>query len=404
MKALTYIYLLQLILGGIFFLSLLTLLIFNKKLGGKRLLVWGLFGIEILLILLVFKIKARPLEIEATYLDQPKSLNTSLAIEATKRDFYVGTSTGNDSLFRHMAIKHFNSITPENDTKWGRVVSKNDPTAYNFDTADSIVDFAIENGLRVRGHVLVWGRALDFFKSPDLSAILEDLSEEEIRDTLQFLINNNIKTMLNHFRGRIFTWDCVNEPLNVFNGGLDENTLYKYLGREYIANSFRRAHEVDPTVTLFLNEQFNTYDSDKALAFLELCRELIEDDVPIHGVAIQAHAMFTIPELEAFRAFLEEIQGLGLKIEIAEMDVRLRLFANQEDPYKAQGDFYKAFTKICLDIPAVKGITVWGINDPGWYNNLGVFNWHRPNDPLLFDRMLNPKPSYFGMLEALMER
>jgi endo-1,4-beta-xylanase len=306
-------------------------------------------------------------------------------------------------LLHHMAAKHFNSITPENDLKWGRLVSKDDVTAYDFSTADSIVDFAIKNGMRVRGHVLVWGRAIDFFHAPDLTELLKDLNEDQIQDTLNFLIHNNIKEVLTHFRGRIHTWDCVNEPLEVFNGKLDNNTLYKYLGKGYIANSFRWAHEVDPTVSLFLNEQFNTYDSEKAMAFLELCRELVEDDVPIHGVAIQAHAMFTIPELGAFTKFLSEIASMGLKIEIAEMDARLRLFANEEDPYQAQGDFYREFTRICLDNPAVQGITVWGINDPGWYNNLGVFNWHRPNDPLLFDSKLNPKPSYFGMLEALIQ-
>jgi endo-1,4-beta-xylanase len=157
-------------------------------------------------------------------------------------------------------------------------------------------------------------------------------------------------------------------------------------------------------VTLFLNEQFNTYDSEKAESFLDLCRELVDDEVPIHGVAIQAHAMFSIPELEAFREFLEQLRKMGLKIEIAEMDARLRLFAREKDPYQAQGDFFREFTRICLENPAVEGITVWGITDPGWYNGLGVFSWHRPNDPLLFDPRLNPKPSYFGMLEALMER
>ena len=121
----------------------------------------------------------------------------------------------------------------------------------------------------------------------------------------------------------------------------------------------------------------------------------------VNQVAIQAHAMFIIPELGAFRKFLSEIASMGLKIEIAEMDARLRLFANEEDPYQAQGDFYREFTRVCLEIPAVEGITVWGISDPGWYNSLGVFNWHKPNNSVLLDSLLNPKPSYFGMLEAL---
>ena len=403
MKALTSIYLLQVILVGFFFLSLLLLLISNRRLGKKRLIAWGLFGMEILLILLVFKLKAKPLEFEKTYLNQAVSHSTTLADEANKRDFYVGAAVYNDSLLHHMVKDHFNSVTPANALKWGWLVPKNRVTEYDFSTADSIVNNAIENGVRVRGHVLVWGRALDFFHNPDLSEILEDLDEQEIRDTLEYLIYNNIETVLNHFRGRISTWDCVNEPLEVFNGKLDNNILYKYLGKEYIANSFRWAHKVDPSVTLFLNEQFNTYDSKKAKAFLLLCQELIEDKVPIHGVGIQAHAMFTIPELDAFQDFLAELRKMGLKIEITEMDARLRLFAKEVDPFQVQGDYFREFASICLDNPAVEGITIWGINDPGWFDSLGAFNWHKPNDPLLFDSSLNPKPSYFGMLDALME-
>jgi len=405
MKALTSIYLLQVILVGIVFLSLLALLLLNRKLGKKRLMAWGLFGMEIIMVVLVFKMKARPLEIEPTYLDKTPVNYSTLVEEARKRDFYIGAAVVNDSLFHHVAREHFNSVTPENATKWGYLVQKKQVNEYDFTGADSIVDHAIEYGLRVRGHVLVWGRAIDFFHKPDLSYILDKLSEEKKRDTLEYLVHNHIKTTLNHFRGRITTWDCVNEPLEVFSGKMDNNVLYKYLGKEYIANSFMWAHEIDPSVILFLNEQFNTYDSEKAMAFLELCRELVEDNVPVHGVAIQAHAMFTVPELEAFRKFLEELQKLGLKIEIAELDARLRLFAREEDPYQAQGDFFREFTRICLDIPAVEGITVWGIIDyPGFYDGLGVFSWHRPNNPLLFDTQLNPKPSYFGMLDAFMEK
>jgi endo-1,4-beta-xylanase len=344
---------------------------------------------------------AKPMEIERSYLDKKSHPELSLGSAASNKGFYVGTAVRNDSLLHQVVAEHFNSITPENDLKWGRLVSKNRVTEYDFSTADSIVDYAISQGLRVRGHVLVWGRAIDFFRSPDLREVLQGLNNDQRSDTLNFLIKNHIQEVLTHFSGRIKNWDCVNEPLGVFNGKMDNNTLYEYLGKEYIANSFRWAHEIDPSVTLFLNEQFNTYDSEKAMAFLELCHELVEDYVPIHGVAIQAHAMFTIPEMDAFREFLGEIASMGLKIEIAEMDARLRLFANEKDPYKAQGDFYREFASICLANPAVEGITVWGIHDPGWYNSLGVFNWHKPNNSLLFDNQLIPKPSYFGMLEAL---
>jgi energy-coupling factor transporter transmembrane protein EcfT len=117
MKALLYIYPVQLILFGLVLISLVLIVIFGKKLGKKRLLAWGLFGIEILIVLLVFKLKARPLVIEKTYLDQPISYSSTLADEASKRDFYVGAAVHNNSLFHHVAKDHLNSVTPDNALK-----------------------------------------------------------------------------------------------------------------------------------------------------------------------------------------------------------------------------------------------------------------------------------------------
>lgn len=180
---------------------------------------------------------------------------------------------------------------------------KEDLKTYDFVEADQIVDFAVENNLRVRGHVLVWGRAADFFKSPDLRTFLKDVPNDDMADTLRVLIKSHITTVLNRYRGKIQQWDCVNEPLNVFDGGFVNNIYYEYLEEEYISDAFLWAHEVDPDIELFLNEQFDEYDSEKAIAFMDLVKNLIAKNIPIHGVGIQTHAMFTIPEIGAFREF-----------------------------------------------------------------------------------------------------
>ncbi len=216
------------------------------------------------------------------------------------------------------------------------------------------------------------------------------------------MIKNYVTTTLNRYRGKIMNWDCLNEPLNVFDGGFDKNIYYEYLGEDYIAQSFKWAHETDPNVELYLNEQFNQYDSDKAASFLRLVRKLVENNVPIHGVGIQAHAMFVVPEIEPLRKFLKEISDLGLKIEITELDARLRLFDEYEDPYQAQGDFYEKFVSACLENPAVQGITLWGTADnEDWYDSMGVFKLHQPNESLLFDKQLQPKPAYYGVLKVI---
>ena len=364
---------------------------------------WGLFVLQVLILIIATKLHIQPKEYPKLYKGQSVEI-ISLAEVADRRDFFIGAAVTNDPEELELAKAHFNSITPDNALKWGNLVEDDDLGNYDFTKADPLVAFAVENNLRVRGHVLVWGRAADFFKNPDLRTILKNVPEEEMAFKLEGYIRNNIETLLERYRGKITQWDCVNEPLEVFEGGFDKNIFYEYLGKDYIAKAFRWAHEVDPEVELYLNEQFDQYDSEKAEFFLDFVEELVRDGVPIDGVGIQAHAMFTVPRIEPFKRFLKWISDLGLKVEVTELDARLRLFDGHDDPYQAQGEFYEAFVAACLENPSCTGVTLWGISDRHvWYDGMGVFKLHRPNEANLFDEDLVPKPAYQGIVNAFVK-
>tara|TARA_R110002049_G_scaffold308910_2_gene514843 strand:- start:18913 stop:20124 length:1212 start_codon:yes stop_codon:yes gene_type:complete len=402
MEAMYHLFKLPLVLLVLFIISILVIIFIPKRFFNKKKWGWPI----ILALLIAFGLSVwqslKPKEYEKTYLKEDIVHKETVKNVANNIGFYVGAGgLGNEDEQRVYAKKYFNSITPGNDLKYGRLI-KDDLKTYDFSDADALVNFAIENDLRVRGHVLVWGRAADFFKSPNLRVLLKDVPTAKMPDTLNNLIKSHITKILNRYKGKITEWDCVNEPLNVFDGGFDNNIFYEFLGKDYIANAFRWAHEVDPDVQLYLNEQFDEYDSEKAHSFLELVKELLADGVPIHGIGIQAHAMFKIPDLKHYKTFVKKIEAIGLKFEITELDVRLRLFDGYDDPYKAQGDFYKEFSKISIQSPFCKGITVWGISDKdSWFEGMPYFA--KPNDPLLFDKDMHPKPAYFGVLEALKE-
>ena len=401
MEALFYLFPYPLLLLLLVVITFVAVLVIPKRIFPKKRWGWSLLALEVIVLVAFSWYYIQPKVYPETYLEQAPNSVEYLTDAAKNRGFYIGTAVSNRTEGKENAPKYFNSITPENELKWGRLIGE-DLRTYDFSQADSIVDFGLQHNVRIRGHVLVWGRAADFFKSPDLRTLLKDVPEDKMPDTLQYLIKNNIVTVLERYRGKISQWDVVNEPLNVFDGGFDENIYYEYLGKEYIANSFRWAHEVDPAVTLFLNEQFDQYDSEKAHSFIKLVEELVKENVPIHGVGIQAHAMFTIPKIEPFRAFISKMAGLGLTVEITELDARLRLFDCHEDPYLAQGRFFQEFSAACLENPACTGITVWGISDRSdWYDNMGVFRMHRPNKSTPFDAEMNAKPAYYGLLNAM---
>ena len=404
MEALFYLFKVELFLLLLVLFTLVVNIFAPARIFKKKRWGWRLLCMEILALGVFTYVDIQPKDYPKTYLKHSSERFKGLSEEAAKNNFHIGTAVTNDAVILRNAKKYFNSITPENALKWGKLVG-NDPHSYDFARADSIIDFALRNNLRTRGHVLVWGRAVDFFKSPDLRTVLQHVPEDQMPDTLRYFIKTNIQTLLSRYKGKIEQWDCVNEPLEVFGGDLHNNIYLQYLGKDYIAQSFRWAHEADPNVELYLNEQFDQYDSDKANSFLELAEELVVQGVPIHGVGIQAHAMFTVPDIESFRIFLKRIADLGLKIEITELDARLRLFNSYPDPYQAQGEFYENFCKACIENPACTGITVWGLSDKtDWYDQMGVFKLHMPNESTLFDKDMNAKPAYFGLLNSLNRR
>jgi len=63
--------------------------------------------------------------------------------------------TGSDgSSFRSILSREFSVLTPENDMKFDHLHPA--PTTYYFAGADSLVAFAQQNQMVVRGHTLVW--------------------------------------------------------------------------------------------------------------------------------------------------------------------------------------------------------------------------------------------------------
>ncbi|MDO5443927.1 MAG: endo-1,4-beta-xylanase [Bacteroidia bacterium] len=78
--------------------------------------------------------------------------------DAYKNYFKIGVAVTErnvaDSLQAALILKEFNSITAENCMKPGEIHPA--PGVWNFEKADAIADFCRANGIKMRGHNLVW--------------------------------------------------------------------------------------------------------------------------------------------------------------------------------------------------------------------------------------------------------
>lgn len=291
-----------------------------------------------------------------------------------------------DEQYRETLRQEFNLITPENSMKFGQL--SRERGKYNFATADEIVDFAQRNQMQVHGHTLVWYRNLpDWVKNGKWS-------REEAMDILK----QHIYTVVKHYRGKVSSWDVVNEAIN--NKGTLRNSFWlDKIGEDYIEMAFRWANEADPNARLFYNDHEGEELGTKSDGIYNLVKELRQKNIQIHGVGFQMHTSIRRkPNIEAVAANIKRLGELGLEVKITEMDVRIGDDKRPiSDKLISQANLYKDIADVCLQAPNCNTLITWGLTDN--------FSWiptyfKRPDAPLLFDESYKPKPAYFAIFRA----
>jgi len=372
---------------------------FSKNMKSRKL--WlKIITIEAMVIIGFITYYYWPRGYERTYLNNQKIQDTiNLKSLANAKNFYIGT-IGTHPI-PDLIVREFNSCTPPNLLKWPHLIKdENILGEYDFSAADSIVNEALEKGLRIRGHALIWGNG--YYYSPYPKIIDKIVMEaDNPKEKLIGLMKSHIHTTMHHFKDRVHTWDVVNEPLKTFGDKPDENIFYKTLGTGFMVDAFKMAREAYPTAILFLNEQFFEYDGDKAKAFIRLVEELLDKGAPIDGIGIQAHHIFDAPNVQSFKNLMVQLSNMGLKIEVTEFEVSLRNFSNYDMPYEAQGKFYEEFLKACVDNPNCIGFTMWGYNDKNANKWMPFYRLFMPYEPFPWDDNSYKKPAYYGMVKAL---
>src|SRR6185312_1759310 len=134
---------------------------------------------------------------------------TTLGAAAARSGRYFGTAINasklGDPAYTTIAGREFDMVTPENEMKLDATEPRQGQ--FVFTAADRIVDWAAENGKRVRGHTLVWHSAQPQW--------LQSLSGSALRQAMVDHING----VMGHYKGRIYAWDVVDEAFADGTGG-----------------------------------------------------------------------------------------------------------------------------------------------------------------------------------------
>ena len=339
---------------------------------------------------------------------------------AYRGDFVIGAAinaaqiTGEDARGDAILQAQFNSISPENCLKWESVHPQ--PGKYDFTIPDQYVAFGEKNHMFIVGHNLVWHNQVPAWVFRDDKGNLLD------RDALLARMHDHIHTVVGRYKGRIQSWDVVNEALNE-DGTMRPSLWEKIIGDDYIAKAFQYAHEADPQAQLTYND-YNLENEAKRKGAIALITKLKAEGVPITSVGLQGHDSLTWPTVDQMDAAISDFARLGVKVAISELDIDVLPPATRQqtadvtvsiqqnaalNPYvnglpdsvqqqlaKRYGELFGVFVK---HRDVVTRVTFWGVTDgDSWRNDWPVRG--RTSYPLLFDRTGQPKSAFDAVIRA----
>ncbi|MGP4006834.1 non-reducing end alpha-L-arabinofuranosidase family hydrolase [Streptomyces sp. 4N124] len=299
---------------------------------------------------------------------------STLGAQAAQSGRYFGTAVAagrlGDGTYTGILDREFNSVTPENEMKWD--ATEPSRGSFNFGPADQITNRAAARGQRLRGHTLVWHSQLPGWVS-------------SIRDanTLRSVMNNHITTVMNRYKGRIHSWDVVNEAFADGGSGQLRGSVFRdVLGNGFLEEAFRTARSADPAAKLCYNDyNIENWSDAKTQGVYRMVRDFKARGVPIDCVGLQAHFGTGGPPA-GFQTTLSNFAALGVDVQITELDIA-----------QAPPTAYANTVRACMNVARCTGITVWGIRDSD--------SWRASENPLLFDRGGNKKPAYNAVLTTL---
>lgn len=296
----------------------------------------------------------------------------------------------------------FNSVTAENDMKPEAIfdysTTKRDMETYGeipalkFDHLRTELDFAKNNGMKVRGHTLVWHSQTPewiFYKDYDRSGELAD------RDLMLKRLESYIKGVMEwtneNYPGLIYAWDVVNEAADDA-GGMRKSMWYKTVGEDYIEKAFEFARKYAPADVKLCYNDYNSYQPRKQNDIIEFLKPVAEaGNIDVMGM--QSHVGTYMSILQYTNAIQKYHDELGVEIQITELDIS----ADKSDDWEAkQGTYFGDFMKAVIDLKKsgvpITSLTLWGISDS--------LSWKASDRPLVFRDDLSNKPAFDAMIEA----
>ena len=337
---------------------------------------------------------------------------------------------------------HFNSITATNEMKAYSLLNLQTTKAradgmpgMNYGITDQMVQWAQDNGIGVRGHVLVWDAYMtDWFFREDYDSKKPYADQETIKARTESYITEVITHFEEKFPGVVYCWDVVNEAvgdneneytvddarhLRTVRGG-NPNLFKDLMGDDYVALSFLYAKNaveaLGADIKLYYND-YNAYFADKAKAIralIDSVNAFAQDENGKNrqlcdGVGMQGYiggygvqeGCLVDSHVDMIRNEILNYAAMGLEAQITEMAVR-NFELDQADKHV---EFYGKLFQMFMSLNGengnpLKAVSIWGLTDTNAPKGNYVYKMNSPYGGL-FDLKLNIKDAFVKVYETL---
>ncbi len=322
--------------------------------------------------------------------------------DAYKPYFSVGVAVNlrniTDPQQAALVKRQFNSITAENVMKPQLVQPYQGE--FNWEDADKVANFCRENGIKLRGHCLMWHKQIGdwFFKDENGNYVSKEVLFDRMR--------THIYAVVNRYKDIVYCWDVVNEAINPDVNSKDvyrtESGFWEVCHDDsWIKKAFQYAREADPNALLFYND-FNECNPVKRQKIYNMVKNMKAEGVPIDGIGMQEHNNLVFPTAKDVDETIKMFSKIVEHIHVTELDVRLTEGSEKypqfgevtldENDLKKQEENYVALFKVFRKNKRyLDTVTFWNLADADSW--LG-----RKNAPLLFDFDFRPKQVYRSVM------
>ncbi|XP_025078468.1 uncharacterized protein LOC112554711 [Pomacea canaliculata] len=252
-------------------------------------------------------------------------------------DLLRGTSARNKR-FQDIFFYLFNWATVQSyKWKYGEGESKNP----DFSKAVHATDVLLKNGLKVRGHSILWG------VKDSVPGWVQSLRGRQLRTELV----RHVERMTNITRGKLAHWDVQNELLHE---QYYEETLQD---PNITMEMFKLVKRLDPVPKLYLNDFQAVTIGGKTEAYHDLAEDFKRAGTGIQGLGIQGHTKdFIKPDPTMIWRRLDRLAQTGLELFMTEFDLGWH-----DDVVRA--DWLEDAIRAFFAHPGLSGLIFWDIWD-----------------------------------------